>query len=625
MVAASWRRCLQAGLSPAGINVSEVQKAEKLNRLLENNSFLLEASRQSLDILAKSLAPLPFVILLCDPGGDIVFTTGSKPLFDLFLQTGAVGSNCRESVIGTTAPAIVLAEKKPAVVVLEEHFSKIYHWCCCAAAPIFDSKGALRACLNVMTSREHVSRINLLTGLSLTTSRAIECELRLREHLLMAGEMRGVAGAVLDCLQEPILIADREGTIQHANPMAGRLANMSCDLLRGMRCRDVIESEAIRTCLDKERKSTGRGGFVAHNSPKTCISVRAEALHNGQTEFVGAVIILEEEKKKWRAGLREAHPAPFTFGNVTGDSAAIRKALRLATIFAGSDIAILLHGETGTGKELFAQAIHNLSPRRNKPFVPVNCSAIPDALVESELFGYRKGAFTGAAREGKKGKFELADGGTLFLDEINSMDLELQAKLLRAVDTGEIVELGGHSYRYANARIIASINDPLEGATPPRGIRKDLFYRIASARIHLPPLRERLEDIEKLSIFFMKSCCEKIGKSLRGIETGALCLLRRHPWPGNIRELKSCMEFAVHVTEGDVIGAEHLPDYLMAGEEKSVVKPASPAQAIEAAEKSALQQVLAESKGRLGEAATRLGVSRSTFYRKCRKHGLNPV
>jgi transcriptional regulator with PAS, ATPase and Fis domain len=614
---------MQADLSPVGINVSDVQQGERLHSLLDKNAFLLEASRQNLDILAKGLASIPFVILLCDPRGDIVFTTGSEPLFDFFLQTGAVGSNCRESVIGTTAPGIVLAEKKPAVVLLEEHFTKIYHWCCCAAAPIFDSRGDLAACLNVMTSREHISHINLLIGLSLTTSRAIESEMQLREHLRNMAEMRGVAADVLDCLNEPIIVTDKGGTILHANRMACRLAEMSPDLLQGMRCRDLMESEAIENCLRKEMTSRGRADFSAPHNRGTGISVRAEPIHNRQREFVGGAIILEEEKKKWSVKRNESHPAPFTFKNIMGDSPAMKKAVRLAAIFARSDTPILLHGETGTGKELFAQAIHNSSPRRDKPFLPVNCSAIPEALVESELFGYRKGAFTGAAREGKKGKFEMADGGTLFLDEINSMELELQAKLLRAVDTGEIVELGGHSYRLVNVRIIASLNDPLEGATPPRGIRKDLFYRIASARIHLPPLRERLEDIENLSMFFMKSICAKTGKALRGIETGALNVLRSHYWPGNVRELKGCMEFAVHVSDSDVVGAKHLPDYLLDLTNQTGGKPSRPAEAVDVAEMMVFKQALAQSAGRCGEAARRLGVSRSTFYRKCRKHGID--
>lgn len=289
-----------------------------------------------------------------------------------------------------------------------------------------------------MSSQEHISHRSLLVGLSLITSRSIQSEMQLKEHLSRMEEVRAVACEVLECLHEPILITDRGGTILHANRMAAQLVKISPDILPGRQCREIIKSDAIETCLKKEMRSRGKAGLFGYRDDETPLSLRAEPIHNRHAEFVGGVIIFEEDKRKWNLKPNETHPAPFTFENVIGDCAGMKKAIELAAIFAGSDTPILLLGETGTGKELFAQAIHNLGPRKDKRFIPVNCAAIPDSLVESELFGYRKGAFTGAAREGKKGKFEMADGGTLFLDEIDSMPLELQAKLLRAVDDGEM-------------------------------------------------------------------------------------------------------------------------------------------------------------------------------------------
>jgi transcriptional regulator with PAS, ATPase and Fis domain len=272
---------------------------------------------------------------------------------------------------------------------------------------------------------------------------------------------------------------------------------------------------------------------------------------------------------------------------------------------------ILLEGETGTGKEMFAQSIHNQSHRSHGPFVPVNCAAIPRELVESELFGYQGGAFTGARKEGKKGKFELADGGTLFLDEVNSMSSALQAKLLRVLENGEIMRLGDHEYKHINVRVIAASSVFLEEHLGSESFREDLFYRLSLVRIRLPSLRERMEDFEDLALRFLEKSARRFGKDVSRIHPDVMSLFRAHNWRGNIRELENCFEFSICQAEGNILLPEHLPDYLL-----SLPQPGKPGRVekIQKIESSLLVQALESAQGNIGLAAKRLGISRSTLY-----------
>jgi transcriptional regulator with PAS, ATPase and Fis domain len=314
--------------------------------------------------------------------------------------------------------------------------------------------------------------------------------------------------------------------------------------------------------------------------------------------------------------------APCSIHDVIGESAGMRKAIDFAHRFAPSDIPILIYGETGTGKEIFAQAIHNLSGRNGAPFVPLNCAAIPSSLVESELFGYVRGAFTGAAREGKKGKFEIASGGTLFLDEIDSMPVDIQAKLLRALETGEIVSLGDHVHKGVDVRIIAAMGHNTQDIPLDTRLRKDLFYRLSSVRIFLPPLRDRLEDIEPLTSAFLNDSCARHNKTIHRVKPEVIPILKSHDWPGNVRELKSTVEFAVLMADSDTLRAENLPDHVRCHTSECPEVKSSGAEVLEDMEKRILKKILGEKGGRKTLAAEAMGLSRTTFYRKCKKYGL---
>ncbi len=250
---------------------------------------------------------------------------------------------------------------------------------------------------------------------------------------------------------------------------------------------------------------------------------------------------------------------------LVGKSSQMREIYKIIGVMASNTVTVLIEGETGTGKDLVARAIHAGSERKDKPFIPVDCGALPDELLESELFGYEEGAFTGAKREGKPGRFELADGGTLFLDEVGNMTPALQVKLLRALQTQEIERLGGTRTLKVDVRVIAATNQELEDMVRRGKFREDLYYRFKRVALHLPPLRERREDIPLLIMHFLQLIQEELGKPIRGISEDGMELLRDYGWPGNVRELENCLRSAAALCRSDVILRDDLPSEICAG------------------------------------------------------------
>jgi formate hydrogenlyase transcriptional activator len=309
----------------------------------------------------------------------------------------------------------------------------------------------------------------------------------------------------------------------------------------------------------------------------------------------------------------------YDFEDIVGKSKALQKVLRDASIVAPTDSTVLLHGETGTGKELIARAIHKLSPRRTRPVVRLNCAAIPSGLLESELFGHERGAFTGALMQ-KKGRFELADGGTLFLDEIGDISLELQPKLLRAVQEQEFERLGSARTIEVNVRMIAATHRDLPAMIEDGKFREDLFYRLNVFPIEIPPLRERRDDIPLLVNYFVSTLSQRMGKQIESISEQAMEVLTNHPWRGNVRELANFIERAVILSHGDEL---QVPIAELSASHSRIFAPAS---TFEQAERNAIIDALKTASGQIsgrGGAAERLGLKRTTLQNKMRKLNIN--
>ena len=305
-----------------------------------------------------------------------------------------------------------------------------------------------------------------------------------------------------------------------------------------------------------------------------------------------------------------------------GDTPQYHDVLNLANRYGIHDITVLITGETGTGKEVMAQYMHTRGPRADKPFVGCNMTAIPETLVESELFGYVKGAFTGADRN-KKGFIEAAEGGTLFLDEIGDLAPTIQLKLLRFLETRQYYRVGESTPKTSDVRIIAATNKELEEAIQGNGFRKDLYFRLNSARIILPPLRERREDMILLIANFVYQACNQFQKPLKKMTSSAKALFLDYPWPGNIRELKSVIESAVMVSDGDYITISDLPmnlQHYATGRREEIGSKAI--RNIEEGERSVIEEALRQTNGNKAKAAEALGISTRTLYRKLEKFAL---
>lgn len=335
--------------------------------------------------------------------------------------------------------------------------------------------------------------------------------------------------------------------------------------------------------------------------------------------FVDKLNQLENELEYYREELRKTQrSAEYTFEQIIGESTMFQDAKALALCAAKTFSTVLITGESGTGKEVFAHAIHNCSKRKKGPFIKVNCAALPEQLLESELFGYVEGAFTGARKGGKPGKFELANNGTIFLDEIGDMTLTMQAKLLRVIQEKEIERVGGTETTKVNVRIIAATNRNLAKMVEENKFRADLFYRLNVMPLELPALRDRSEDIPSLAHYLINRLNHQLGTAVKEITPEAMELLCRYSWPGNVRELENVLERIMNVYDECLIFPEHLPAHLRRAVGKRQVFPAplSLESALFEAEKETIIKALALTKGNKAEAAKALGIHRSVLYRK---------
>jgi DNA-binding NtrC family response regulator len=331
----------------------------------------------------------------------------------------------------------------------------------------------------------------------------------------------------------------------------------------------------------------------------------------------GAVVTVGETSMVFGAGRSQAlkrDQAPSVFGQMVAVSEPMIKAFELLEGLAASDITVLIEGETGTGKELAARAVHDRSPRANRPFVIFDCSTVPGQLMESELFGHAKGAFTGAL-EARPGAVDEAEGGTLFLDEIGELPLDLQPKLLRLLDLKEFKRVGTSDRKVADVRFVAATNVDLEDQVSRDLFRRDLYFRISAAKVTLLPLRERPKDIPALARHFMGTLSGELGRNL-SLKKDALGAMSKHSWPGNIREMKNLLETAVALCRSDTISSEDLP--FQAAASKS-----SPEGRLADAEEQAIKEALEKADGNRRKAARMLGIAPSTLYAKMKKYGFD--
>ena len=619
VIARSWERCLSLGVDPSGQCPQRISDSE-LHARLEKNEPLLRAAAPFMESLYQFLQSSGFVVLLADADTCMLKVIGTEHTDAKAAACHAPGAIWKEDYAGNTAIGMALIEGMPLQIHALEHYCEALHPWTCSAAPIRDTDGNLIGVLDMSGGRELVHCHTL--GMVVAAVTAIENQMamdRAARELKTANQYKS---AIVEAISDGLLTIDNRGFVTYMNLAGARILGADQRGVIGRHIQEVVDYRPdILNVLASGEGYTDKEFF--HKSPKRSLHLikTAVPIRDENGGIVGVVDVFREAKRVRQMvnQMIGAH-ANFTFDDFVGRTTEIQDVLRLARAAAESSSNVLILGESGTGKEILAQAIHNGSRRKEGPFVAVNCAAIPRELIESELFGHEEGAFTGARRGGRPGKFELANGGTIFLDEIGDMPPDMQVKLLRVLQERKLVRVGGSHYIDINVRVIAATNRDLLAEVEDGNFRRDLYYRLNVLLITMVPLRHWMEDLPLLVDHIIGKLNRKLGKSIKGVAPAAMERLRGHFWPGNVRELENVLERAMHISQGDLLDAECLPRLGRA----EGVTPAmrQGAVSIDEVEKVTIARTMEAMGGNVTRAAQVLRISRNTLYNKIRRYGL---
>jgi transcriptional regulator of acetoin/glycerol metabolism len=621
-VAASWERSRSRGISAALTEAPLAEEAE-IFRHRSMNVALLNTARPALERSRLFLAEASSMMILSDAAGFIIETAGDPRVVDHgrrnHLETGGLWD---EGVIGTNAIGTALVEGRPTEIRGAAHFCEdVQRWTCAATPVRHPLDGEL---LGVVDISGPVARFN---PQSLALAVAIGQEIEAGVHRLVKIEhellLRRFVSKRSLWLNEEILVVDRRGLLVHAAETAKRGTDAAPDQLTG-----------------ELRRLIGNAGhdLWADNCRRRFPNASLEIVESDGTAL-GCLIVMHRRRGRQSATApsRERVEPEIGFDRILGNSVAMREARDRAQKLAANSLPILIEGETGVGKELFARAIKSASPVAGGPFVPLNCGGMPRDLIASELFGYTRGAFTGADENGRPGKIEQAEGGVLCLDEIGEMPFDLQSYLLRVLEDGVVYRIGDHVGRRASIRILSMTNRDLSAEVKAGRFRRDLFYRVAAVRIRIPPLRERGEDVVTLAQGFAEAAAVRQDRPVPAFTPEVLERLRHYSWPGNVRELRNVVDAAIALTDSDVIGLRDLPPELL--EDASLEDASLPLDAshvsrgiglpgaearpanLKETERAAILAQVEACGGNLTEVARRLRIARSTLYLRLKAYG----
>ncbi len=450
---------------------------------------------------------------------------------------------------------------------------------------------------------------------------------------------------VIDCIPVGVAVLDTNMRIQAINRTLEAMTGFSREEAIGVGCSHIIRNNLCtqqcpaKQALESDRAVHLEGNIINRERQKIPVMIHASVLKDDEGQPLGLIETIEDISLLRQ--LDKKTQIAHDFVDLVGHSPKMQKLLDILPIISQTDSSVLITGETGTGKDLIASVIHRVSPRAQGPFIKINCGALPETLLESELFGHTRGAFTGAVRD-KPGRFQLADGGTLYLTEIGDLPLTLQVKLLTFLDDKEIIPLGGTRSARADVRLIAATHRDLQAMVRQGNFREDLLFRLNVVRLEVPPLREREGDIRLLMEYFLNKFNRQFQKKIRSFSPEVIEILRRYPYPGNVRELGNMVEYATNVCHETIIKPEHLPDYLGGAWDE----PLQPEAGVTGGERDSypgledekrgannrlnwremerrmISEALLKSRGNRTKAAKLLGWGRSTLWRKMKQHNL---
>lgn len=637
-VALSWIRSREAGINPNGEIKKHYLSSEQYRKIVNENRLLVSITKPLMDTF-KDMAILNsgYIVYLCDRNGIFLLQEGEMMRM---LTEGLVWN---ESTIGTCAHSMCINLRRPIHLMGPEHYSMALVNIMASAAPIMDESGNIIATLilgqpsAVTPWGEHFLNLRSHTlGLITSVAGAVEAQMKLNksneklrasyDNLRVVNSNLTTAHATLETtlslIDEGIITIDARGTIMSLNQEGARILKLKSDEIGVRNIEEYLSTQATVMSLVGKGKNADVEETIIVGSDEQSFYINIRPVVNKYSQEVeGAILKLTyAERINALVASRSGAIASYCFENMIGENKEFKKILALAKRFARSPENILIIGESGTGKELFAQSIHNAS-RPQGPFMVVNCAALPRELIESELFGYEGGSFTGAERSGRPGKIELAHGGTLFLDEVGDMPLELQAILLRALEDKQVMRIGGRRYKKVDFRLIAATNKNLYKMVKENQFREDLYFRLSVLNINILPLRERRDDIELFSKFFIESYCRKLGWEIPKISEEAKRIIIGYEWPGNIRQLQNAMICAVNSAQEDLIKAENLPGYILLDTSVPKTENGKPQTLnLGKLEKNAIEAAMLQANNYVNIAAKILGISRSTLYRKLKDY-----
>ena len=596
----SWQRSLEHRVDHTLIYNQDILSRPRLSERREAQDSLIRAGETVLPYIYSLLGSRNYTVLLGDNDGYIMEAMGDAPFMSKAQKVNlSPGASWSEEIRGTNAIGTALRDNAPISVFGWEHFVHDNHFLACWAAPIQNSLGAPLGVLDI-SGEASPDRQKILT-IAMMGASMIEKNLRLFELENQLKFYQEGANLASSLLKQGFISIDHNGIITNINTLGAALL--------GRRQEDVIGQLAV------DIFSTPKGWMLSGQSLDLHIKD-----HTGKEISSHLKRVLNDAGRSLGAvGTLQITKTPVSLSNTLwiGSSQPSQRTLARASKVAATHSSVLIHGESGTGKEIIARTIHQLSPRCEGPFVALNCASLSPSLIESELFGYVEGAFTGASRGGRPGKFELADKGTIFLDEIGDMPMNVQVALLRVLQEKEVSRIGATKALKIDVRVITATHKDLSALVEKEQFRLDLFYRLKVVTLELPALRERFEDIRDLVPHFIRKACESFGSPILEIEEEVYAHFSNHLWPGNVRELENCIESMVALAEGPFLTVADLPDeFRKTGLDTETESEPEPELLLDQQTKHAILYALTQTRGKIAPAAKLLGIGRNTLYRK---------
>ncbi|AVQ45560.1 sigma-54 interaction domain-containing protein [Clostridium botulinum] len=622
IIRSSHNRCMKYGIKKEKIFPTTIIKGDKFKLLLKKNNELIKVAKPFIKILYDFLKGSGFALYLTDKKGFPLIIIGDEDIIKDMAEMGIVeGADMSEKSTGTNAIGTAIKENCSLQISGDEHYIYVYNVWTCSAAIIHNEEGNIIGCLNLTGRRQLVHPHSL--GLVVAAVKSIENQLEAEKSQNELFKTYQYLNKVIDSINSGIFAVDTNGLIKAINNSACVMLNIKKENIINESVQNILCNwEYILDTLNSGKKYENKEIIYSNINKKKRFNLTAYSIRNKDGIITGVVVMFKDMMNVYNlVNKYTGMIATYTFDDIVGKSEKFIKVMRQAKKISNSPSTVLIQGESGTGKELIAHSIHNNSNRKNNSFVAINCGAIPKSLIESELFGYEEGAFTGAKRGGYAGKFELASGGTLFLDEIGEMPLDMQVNLLRVLQEGFFTRIGGNRYINIDVRIIAATNKDLKVEVKKGTFREDLYYRLSVIPICVPPLRERPEDIEILIEHFLNTKSIKLNKPIPNIESDLYEELINYSWPGNVREIENCIENIVNMDGNASLNFETKffdKQQQNLNRNNLELELCSLAQL----EKKAIINCIQKCNGNITRVSKILGINRSTLYSKIKKYNI---